>query len=176
MKRSIKLALCIAVVALAVPAAALATHHHGPSRWGDRHHHRTQSAPTTAPNTAGTVSSYSNGTLTISLKGGGSITGQVTDRTRFECLGGWGRHEGRRFDGDHHSNGDTGSSGPTGDSGSTGPTGSTGSTGTTGATGPTSRPPCDSSMLTGGASVVEAGVEFSPNGVFFEDIVLPAVQ
>ena len=100
MKRSIKLAVCVALVALAVPAAALATHHQAPSKWGDRHHrhHRGTQTGTTTPNMAGTVANYSQGSLTVSLSGGGSVTGSVTDGTRFVCLGDPGRHEGRRFD------------------------------------------------------------------------------
>ncbi|MGH2850219.1 MAG: hypothetical protein ACRDLP_06345 [Solirubrobacteraceae bacterium] len=172
MKRSIKLALCVALVALAVPAVALATHHNAPSRGWERHHHHSTQTGATTPSAAGTVSSYSGGKLTITLAGQGSVTGLVTDATRIRCLGDQGRHEGhRRFDREHHTDGDTGASGPTGDSGSSGPSGDSG------AAGPTTPPaPCDSSLLTGGQSVVGATVELSPRGVFFEEILLPAVQ
>jgi hypothetical protein len=181
MKRSIKLAVCVALVALAVPAVALATHHNGPSRWWERHHHHSTQTGATTPSSAGTVSSYSGGKLTITLAGQGSVAGLVTDATRIRCLGDQGRHEGRRrFDGEHHATGDTGGSGPTGDTGGSGPTGDTGASGPTGdsgASGPTTPPaPCDSSLLTGGESVIGATVELSPRGVFFEEIILPAVQ
>jgi hypothetical protein len=177
MKRSIKLALCVALVALAVPAVALATHHNAPLRGPERHHHSTQTGATT-PSSAGTVSSYTGGKLTITLAGQGSVTGLVTDATRIHCLGDQGRHDGhRRFDGEHHAGGDTGSSGPSGPSGDTGSSGPRGPSGDTGATGPTTAPAsCDSSLLTGGQSVLGATVELSPRGVFFEEIILPAVQ
>jgi hypothetical protein len=238
MRRSIRVVLGVMIVALAVPTVALATHHgvrgfsHG-ARHGHRHHGdrvgggggSTGQSGTTPG--AGTVGGYSGGMLTIDLQGGGTITGSVSDRTRFECLysrwghgGGWGRG-GRRHtvllagdtgpsgptgtSGDTGASGATGSSGGTGDSGSTGPSGSTGSSGSTGAhgysgggsgdgggggygggdghshghggwTGP-SRPPCDSSLLVGGAIVVSAEVELTVHGVFFDGLeLLPAVQ
>jgi hypothetical protein len=71
---------------------------------------------------AGTIDTFDNGVLTISLFGGGSVSGQVTDRTEIECEGvdeneaeggddhggdaGAGRHEG----GDN--SGPSGNSGP----------------------------------------------------------------
>jgi hypothetical protein len=171
MTRSIKLAVCVALVALAVPAVALATHHNAPSRSWERHHHHSTQTGATTPSSAGTVSSYSGGKLTIALAGQGSVTGLVTDATRIRCLGDRGRHEGHRFDHEHHGDGDTGSSGPAGDTGSSGPAGDTG------ANGPTTPPaPCDSTLLTGGESVIGATVELSPRGAFFEEIILPAVQ
>ena len=140
MNRSMRAALGVVLVALAVPTVALATHHPvGGFRHHGHRHGRSVGAPTTG---AGTVQSYDGqtGALTLQLPGnGGTITGTVTDRTRFECPhssqgNGWGRG-GRRHGVLLAS--DTGPSGPSGASGSTGSTGSTGSSGDTGASGST---------------------------------------
>lgn len=139
MKRSIKTAFAIALVALAVPAAALATRHDG--RSPGNHQHQFQTGQAGASGTTVSAFDPSTGTLTLALASGGSVTGTVGDGTRIVCLGDW-RHfffhgrgrfgHDRRFttlkrDGYRH--GDWGSTGPTGDTGSTGSTGPTGSTG-----------------------------------------------
>lgn len=227
MNRSMRVALGVVLVALAVPTAALATHH---SADGFRHHGHRHGGPSPSGATgAGTVQSYDGqtGALTILLPGnGGTITGTVTDRTRFECPhqsqgGGWGRDGRRRrgvllasdsgASGDSGSSGDSGASGSTGhhgrwgssgDSGASGWSGSTGDTGASGSTGGDGRwgsgggqggsdgsgssshhhhhspsPPCDSSLLTPGATLIGAQVELTGNGVFFEGLeLLPAVQ
>ena len=137
MKRSIWAALGVVLVALAVPTMALATHHHS-----FRHHHAhagsTGSSGTTgATGSAATVASYNQGVLTLNLSAGGTLTGAVTDRTHFVCIGANGNHygsqHGRRNSVRHAYNGatgDTGTTGATGDTGSSGPTGPTGGTGT----------------------------------------------
>jgi hypothetical protein len=134
MKRSIWAALGIVIVALAVPAAALATH----SSRGRHGHDVKQGA--TGSSGAASVTSYSDGTLVLALAAGGSITGRVTDRTRFVCLGeSWRRAGGPRRA--QRANGrlarrrgapGSGSTGATGASGSTGATGWSGSTGSSG--------------------------------------------
>jgi len=144
-----RVALGVVLVALAVPAAALATHH---SADGFRHHgHRHQGgrgggATTSGATGAGSVQSYDGqtGALTILLPGnGGTITGSVTDRTRFECphdSGGasWG-HGGRRrgvlIASDSGASGDSGSSGASGDTGASGSTGRHGRWGSSGDSG-----------------------------------------
>lgn len=143
MKRSIKAALAIALVALAVPAAALATRHDGRARGHRQHQFQTGQTGTTGSGT--TVGSFdqSSGTLTLDLANGGSVTGSVGFGTHIVCLGDWRRFffhghgrfgHARRFTtlkrGYRH-----GSWGSTGQTGNTGNTGSTGSTGTTGSQG-----------------------------------------
>ncbi len=204
MKRSVPAALGVVVVALAVPAAALATHHHG---FGPRHHHghgyvHQGATDPSGPTGSNSVSSYSDGMLVLKLADGDTLSGAVTDGTRFVCVGqGWGgggfgrgfgrggRH-GRRYDG-RRDGGPTGPTGATGWSGPTGPTGAQGGTGTggsgggrwggrtgsTGASGWSPPPPCDSALLVSGAPVSSAEVEITPGGVLFGEIVLlPAVQ
>ena len=149
MKRSFWAALGVVLVALAVPAMALATHHHGIRHHGHRRYHPTGSTgPTggTGPTgAAATVTSYAQGVLKLALADGDTLTATVTDRTRFVCIRGQGlwhghrsahwRLPGVRNAGDGAS-GASGASGDTGSSGVTGATGPSGSSGTTG-TGPT---------------------------------------
>jgi hypothetical protein len=207
MKRSVRAALGVVIVALALPAAALAMHHH--SAGGLRHHghghariHDGATGNSGAPGSS-SVTSYADGTLVLALAGGGSITGAVTQGTRFVCIGqGWGdqglggrgrgsrggRYNSRRNSGSTGSTGWTGPTGSTGRSGSSGGRGGTGGTGSSGRqgwsgpSGATGRhgytpPPCDSSLLVSGAPVSSADVAVTPGGVLFSEIVLlPAVQ
>jgi hypothetical protein len=102
MKRMILTA--VATVSLAAPGVALA-------RNGERHHHHHHgrhhqvhvlafhaqapagsSSGTTAPSStpsssdsAGTIASFSNGLLTITLSDGSAVSGKVTERTEIEC-------------------------------------------------------------------------------------------
>lgn len=144
MKGSVRAVLAAALVALAVPAVALAVGHD--SRSFDNRH---GAVGTTGGQSAGTVVSFTGGTLVVTLTGGATITGAVTDGTRFECprhFGGSGRGHGfggGRFGAPLQLAGDTGTTGSTGDTsttGSTGTTGSTDATGTTGTTGTTGNP------------------------------------
>ncbi|MHB8234401.1 MAG: hypothetical protein ACYDHT_07080 [Solirubrobacteraceae bacterium] len=131
----------VASVALAVPGIALASHqgehqlrddhgvHH--KRHHARHHHHAHivtfgaaasSAPagvsgTASPmspgdDTAGTIASFSNGTLTITLNDGSSVSGKVTSFTEIECrssMAAAASHGGRSDDngqGDDNDQGD----------------------------------------------------------------------
>jgi hypothetical protein len=79
---------------LAMAPAAFARHHHHPPR---PHHTRVRherfkadGASTGAASTSGvgTVTSFSNGVLTITLADGSTVSGEVTDRTGLECMTG----------------------------------------------------------------------------------------
>jgi hypothetical protein len=160
MKRSIRAALGVVIVALAIPAVAYATRHHGPSHsFRHGHHgryHRASGATGPSGTEAAVVTSYTGGKLTLALTGGGSITGAVTDRTRFVCIrtpqSGGGQHYDTTLRGAV-----TGVSGPTGDSGVTGVSGPTGNSGPTsdtgqsGASGPTGDPGSTTTSTTGGS-------------------------
>jgi hypothetical protein len=119
----------VVLVALAVPAAALAFNPHGSRHHGHPYVHQGATG-------SNSVTSYSDGTLVLAASNGTSITGSVTQDTHFRCVGaGWrdgswrrGRRFGRR-------NGPLDSSGASGQTGSSGATGATGTTGATGATG-----------------------------------------
>jgi len=167
MKRSIRAALGVVIVALAIPTVAYATRHHAPAHSARHGHHgryhRRGSGSTGASGTeAGSVVTYTGGKLTLSLAGGGgSITGAVTDRTRFVCIrtsqSGGGQHSDTTLRGSvTGDSGPTGVSGPTGDTGVTGVTGPSGNTGTTsgagpsGASGPTGDTGSTTTNTTGG--------------------------
>jgi hypothetical protein len=97
MKRILLVAVGSSALALAAPAVASA-HHHG------RHHHKrhaararvldfratalsvaaTPGAPA-SDETAGTVSSFKEGVLTITLTNGTPVSGRVTEETEIQC-------------------------------------------------------------------------------------------
>jgi hypothetical protein len=91
----------VASAALVVPGAAVASHQGREDNHGVHHHKRhhrhshllrfgtaagTQAAgPTGATSTAGTIASFTNGTLTITLNDGSTVSGKVTDASEIEC-------------------------------------------------------------------------------------------
>jgi hypothetical protein len=94
MRRILLPTVASATVLAVAPATALARQHHG------RHHHprhakvekfgsdngqtsASQSAP--SEDTAGTVSSFTGGVLTVKLNDGSMVSGSVTDATEIEC-------------------------------------------------------------------------------------------
>jgi hypothetical protein len=99
----------VATVSLAAPSAALA-HNGEHHRAGERHHHHrghhrhahvlafhaqapaSSNSGTTSPSStpatgdkAGTIASFTNGVLTITLNDGSTVSGKVTERTEIEC-------------------------------------------------------------------------------------------
>jgi hypothetical protein len=127
MKRSTRAALGVVIVALAVPAAALALGHPGRIQ----HAGARGASGATGSAGAGSVGSYADGILVLDLAGGGTITGAVTHDTRFACpRASFDRGRRRNFGrlGGHPRFGPTGASGSTGGGGSTGagPTGGRG--------------------------------------------------
>jgi hypothetical protein len=115
--------ICLASAALlvaAVPAAALARGHH-PAR---RHHTRTHharvrherfgsdstsiGAPSSEPS-AGTVASFTNGVLTITVNDGSTVSGRVTGATELRCEAAEATEiEREHADGDHGGSDDSG--------------------------------------------------------------------
>jgi hypothetical protein len=104
MKRILVVAFSSSAIALAAPGIASAHHHHA----AKRHHHRhaarvhvldfrASALPATSPTTAaspvaptggetvGTVTSFKEGKLTITLNDGTIVSGQVTERTEIRC-------------------------------------------------------------------------------------------
>jgi hypothetical protein len=193
MKKSLLTATGAAALALAMPGAALAHHGHG------RHHHRAKTharhakfrmvhigpmgtAPTTTPTTtptppkpenAGTVASYTNGVLTLTLNDNSTVSGKVTNETRIRCVKatlateppgeGRGDDNGQGDDqsrGDMNWRGDHGSGewqhGDDGDDDGAGEP----------------EPPCDSSSLVPGAVVRAAELRIGPGGTEFESVLL----
>jgi hypothetical protein len=126
----------VATVSLAAPSAALAhnggRHHH---HHGARHHHAhvlafhaqapagSTSTGTTSPSSpsdsAGTIASFTNGVLTITLNDGSTVSGKVTERTEIECpapsasAAGFSGHDGGDDNGfDDNGHDGSGESGP----------------------------------------------------------------
>src|SRR5579862_7710106 len=84
MKRSIRPALGVVILALALPTAALAKHH-DTSKGMRKASHAFPVAPALAP--AATVTSFTAGVLTLAPAAGGTpISGAVSDQTRFVCM------------------------------------------------------------------------------------------
>jgi hypothetical protein len=188
MRRSLLTATGItAALALAVPGAALAHdgnghHHHHHRARGHAHHAKfrfvhvgpTTSTPAPAPATppapesAGTVASYTGGVLTLTLKDGSTVGGKVTRETRIRCVkatipppgtgdrdpgddhGDMGRHDDHGPGGWRH--GDDGDD--------------------DGAPASEPEPPCDSSSLVAGAAVRAAELRIGPGGTEFESVWL----
>jgi hypothetical protein len=207
MRRSLLTAVGIMALTLAVPTAALA--HHGRGHHHHKAHHAkfrfvhigagtasttapTGTAPTTpttppAPENAGTVASYTNGVLTLTLNDGSKVSGKVTADTRIGCIKppppppatgtvqpmdqSPGDDNGQ---GDDQSRGDMSQQGDNepgewghGDHGN-GDNGDDNGEEVQGAP----EPPCDSSALVTGAIVRAAELRIGPGGTEFENVLL----
>jgi hypothetical protein len=146
-------------------------HHTGdgtPPGSGDLH--PTPPAPSTPAANAGTVLSFTGGVLTITLTGGGTLTGQVPDGTPVVC----------RPAVSNHARTDTPPSTGTGDHHEPAP-GTTTTTTTPPPPEPTTTTPpppapagtvCGPSALVAGAVVHEAGLVLGPGGLRFTSIIL----
>jgi hypothetical protein len=208
MRRRLLTAVGIMTLALAVPSVAFAHHGH------HRHHHKAKakahhakfrivhigassatstsatlpsgSAPTTppTPENAGTVASYTNNVLTLTLNDNSTVSGKVTADTRIRCLkatttpptGTEGSDEGPGDDngqGDDQERGDISEQGDqesdSSDESQQGDQkdGSDDDEGQGAA-----EPPCDTSLLVAGAVVRAAELRIGPTGTEFESIVL----
>jgi hypothetical protein len=202
MKRSLLTAMGIAALALAAPGMALAHHGHGRHHRGARahaHHAKFRlvhigstadtpaATPTTTttptpptPENAGTVASYTNGALTLTLGDGSTLSGKVTSETRIECVKATpstpptGTQD--ESPGDDSGQGDDQSRGDMSRQGDQGPgEGQQGDDegdddGSLSATTP--EPLCDSSALVSGAVVRAAELRIGPGGTEFESVLL----
>lgn len=201
MKRSLLMATGMAAaLALAMPGVGLA---HGR---GHRHHHNARThahharfrmvhigsmtapptgAPTTTPTpptpeNAGTVASYTNGVLTLTLNDKSTVSGKVTNETRIECVKATPpmpptSEPGAEGPGDDNGQGDDQSRGDMNQQGDGGQgeweQGNDGDDdGGPGAGEP--EPPCDSSSLVIGAVVRAAELRIGPGGTEFESVLL----
>lgn len=105
MRRSLSIALGAMVLALVIPSAALAHngndghHRHGHHHKFHPRHHKGHVvhigggakgtppvAPPVTPQNAGTVASYTNSVLTLTLADGSTVSGAVTSDTRIRCI------------------------------------------------------------------------------------------
>jgi Tfp pilus assembly protein PilE len=98
MRRIVITAVASLAILAIVPASSLAKHHkrhHSRSHHSRLHHSRvrherfgaTNSTTTTptASDTAGTISDFTNGTLTITLTNGQTVSGTVNQTTEIDC-------------------------------------------------------------------------------------------
>lgn len=179
MKRTVVTLLMSAAVAIAAPSVALATHH---KHHHARHHHsaRThrqvrherfgksdQTQPSNAQQ-AGTVTSFANGILTITLDDGSMVSGAVTDQTELECTAPATQSD----QGDSSGNGgdNSSNSGDGGDNSSNSGDGGDNSSSTSGDDdgGQT----CSTADLTPGTPVAEADLEISNNDASWDKVEL----
>jgi hypothetical protein len=182
MRRMAVITAASALVLALAPASALARHHH------KRHHHarvhhrsrvrhqrfgdvNTPPSTTTTPATpgtppadaVGTVDSFTNGTLTIKLNNGSTVSGALDNDTELECetaepAGSSTIHEDGDGGGDHSGSGDDGGSGgdDQGDGDDQGE----------------NNPSCTTADLTPGAFVRGAELKISSAGAVWEKVDL----
>lgn len=175
--RRISLSVIVSALALAVaPGAALARSHH------HRHHHRKHvrthverfgsqqsvqpGTPVTpvATSPAGTVASFTNGKLTITLADGSSVSGAVTNDTEIECqmAGDNDNDDGVMNTDDQGPSGGGDNGDNNGDNGDNGDQSGDGENGNM----------CSTASLTPGAVVQDARLELSSAGAVWERIEL----
>jgi hypothetical protein len=212
MRRSLLTAVGVMALALAVPSAALAHHGHG-----HHHHHKasakahhakfrlvhigastanTPGSPTgttppatpTTPENAGTVASYMNGLLTLTLNDGSKVSGKITNDTQIGCIKATPTNpptgmEGQPTDqspGDDNGQGDDqerGDMSQHGDHEFGGQDDSQQGGNSDGGDDDVEiqgapEPPCDSSALVAGAVVRAAELRIGPGGTEFESVWL----
>jgi len=189
MRRMILPAATSALVLALVPAGAMARQHSHHKRHRARHHQRVHRVihrrfgdvnnPATTPTTGtpssdavGTVDSFTNGTLTIKLNNGSTVSGMVTNDTEIECEAssstvstnlyrdgdgggsggsGSGDNSGQNSGGDHGDQGDQGDDNDQDDQG---------------------QQACTTANLTPGASVRGAELKISSAGAVWDKVDL----
>ncbi len=169
MRRILLMTMTAATLALGAPAVASA-HHRAHAAHHHRRHHRTlvfkanspssTTAPTTTPEVppgevAGTIASYEEGVLKITLTDGTTISGRVTPYTQIDC-GCPGHDGGQGWQGGHwgqpgRAPGGQGDDEQSGDS-------------------PSSS--CGASSLVAGAKVKEAELSLSSFGAYWSQVDL----
>jgi hypothetical protein len=98
MRRTSLIAAVVSAFALGAPAGALGRAHRHHSKHHARHSHRVKShimrfaasnpsapATTTPSDNAGTVASFTNGVLTLTLNDNSTVSGKVTNATEIGC-------------------------------------------------------------------------------------------
>jgi hypothetical protein len=93
MRRLVFTVAATALMAGTVPATALAHDNHGKAHVRAHHnrlhrfgHQRTAPTSTNAADNAGTVQSFTDGVLTLTLNDGSTVKGTVSEATRLECF------------------------------------------------------------------------------------------
>jgi len=180
---------------LAIAAPGVASAHNAKGHRHAHHHHAkratvrtfgsalppagaasTTSPPTTPAGgeTAGTVTSFTGGVLTITLSNGSTVSGQVTERTEIHCQAATTSPGGEGDQGDDEG-GDGNSSGHDGAeavSHSDGGPPTEGKDGEGGSQGDGGNPACTSAALVAGAVVREAELSVSSSGAVWDHVDL----
>ncbi len=183
MKRIVVTFLIGTAVAVAAPSAALAAHHkhhrsrHNHSARAHRRvrHERFGKADQTQPSNAqeaGTVTSFENGILTITLNDGSTVSGAVTNGTELECMAPAQQNQGDN-DGDdsaaltnaRNDHGGGSSSGSGDDNGGSG-------SGDDNGGGGDGNQMCSTASLAPGTPVAEANLEISSAGASWDKVEL----
>jgi hypothetical protein len=158
MRRIPLLIASLLALALAVPAVASA--HHGRHHHKHHHHrhHHAHGSDVTGSGAAATIASFTDGTLTLTLANGSSVSGEVTDHTWIVCKAPETQEPAPTATAAHH--GDDGD-----DDGHHGDRGDCGHA-----------QPCDASDLVPGASVAGAWLKLGPDGLEFAKLELIAAS
>jgi hypothetical protein len=175
MRRTVVSLVMSVVVLVAAPSIAAAAHHkrhHARHHRAHRTHHRSQSVrhrhfgkadPTqSGGQQAGTVTSFANGILTITLNDGSTVSGAVTDQTELDCMAPETTVQSEDGDG-----GDS-NSGP----GSGGDDNNSGDTGDDNGGGDDDGGMCTTASLTPGTPVAAARLEISGSGNNWDQVEL----
>jgi hypothetical protein len=196
MRRIGLIAVVVSAFGLGAPAGALARAHRHHAKHHARHSHRVKShimrfaasnpsapATTTPSDNAGTVASFTNGVLTLTLNDNSTVSGKVTDATEIGCTsttpvstdfrsrssdgggdnGGTDQQTSGQTSGSQQSGGDDNGGGDDNNSGddNDGADDNGGGTQT-----------CDSSSLVPGAVVHEAELRIDSSGATFKKVDL----
>lgn len=143
----------------------------------------TPTTPGTAGETAGTVTSFTAGVLTITLTDGTVVSGKVTENTEIQCqsavtAGGSGEDQGEDASGSDDGQGTTGqaqarmSSHDGSSGGGDGQEGEDGQSGEGGQDGGESQPACTAAALVPGAVVREAELSVGSAGAVWDHVDL----
>lgn len=182
MRRTLITLVMSAAVLVAAPSAALAAHHshhharhHRARRASHIRHRQFGRADTTQPGNseqAGTVASFANGILTITLNDGSTVSGAVTNDTQLSCMAPDSTSQG---DDESGSGDDSSNSGDdNGDSSSTSgdDNGDNSSASDDDNGGDDNAQMCSTADLTPGTPVAEANLEVSGSGATWNSVDL----
>lgn len=190
MRRILIALLMSGAVVVAAPTGAMAAHHR--SHHHARHHARSharkhsrlrherfgsrdQNQPGNQSGPAGTVTSFANGVLTITLNDGSTVSGNVTDQTEIECMSSTASQQGDDGNDNNDASNQSGDGGQGGSSGGSGDdNGGNGDNGDdNGDNGDNGNGQmCSTAALTTGTPVAEANLELSGSGAVWNRVEL----
>lgn len=184
MRRTLITLVLAAAVMVAAPSVVLAAHHghhHARHHRAHRTHHRRhhvrhrqfgKADPTWSggsPSQAGTVTSFSNGILTITLNDGSTVSGAVTSDTQVNCMAPDAQDNQGDDNGDNNSGDDNGdnSSNSGDDNGD-----NSSNSGDDNGGGDDDAQMCSTADLTPGTPVADANLELTGNGAVWNEVDL----